>query len=155
MGAIDFSIALNAIFEKKVWKTLVYINENMTPFSWDLLYHTGKFQKANGWKFSWFSRLVGLYWWGRKKSKAVDYWKTCFKRFSSKNKCKYCKSCFKWKHWKYVSTSNKNFTKKVSCVYICMVSFECGHTNLWLDSFHLFIIKTACRGMHVCLFSIF
>ena len=33
----------------------VYINKNMSPFSRDLLYHTKKFQKANGWKFSWSS----------------------------------------------------------------------------------------------------
>ena len=33
----------------------VFINENLTLFSRDLLYHTMKFQKANDWKFSWSS----------------------------------------------------------------------------------------------------
>ena len=38
----------------------VYINENLTPFSRDFLYHTRRFQKANGWKFSWSSGEVVL-----------------------------------------------------------------------------------------------
>ena len=38
----------------------VFINENLTPFSRDLLYHTRRFQKANGWKFSWSSGGVVL-----------------------------------------------------------------------------------------------
>ena len=33
----------------------VYINENLTPYSRDLLYHTRRFQKANGWRYSWSS----------------------------------------------------------------------------------------------------
>ena len=38
----------------------VFINENLTPFSRDLLYHTRRFQKANGWRFSWSSGGVVL-----------------------------------------------------------------------------------------------
>ena len=38
----------------------VYINENLSPFSRDLLYHIRRFQKANGWKFSWSSGGVVL-----------------------------------------------------------------------------------------------
>ena len=38
----------------------IYINENLSQFSRDLLYHTRRFQKANGWKFSWSSGGVVL-----------------------------------------------------------------------------------------------
>ena len=38
----------------------IYINENLSQFSRDLLYHTRRFQKANGWKFSWSSGGVLL-----------------------------------------------------------------------------------------------
>ena len=38
----------------------VYINENLSPFSRDLLYHTRRFQMANGLKFSWSSGGVVL-----------------------------------------------------------------------------------------------
>ena len=33
----------------------VFINENLSAFSRDLLYHTRRFQKANEWRFSWSS----------------------------------------------------------------------------------------------------
>jgi len=38
----------------------VYINKNLTPISRDLLYHTRRFQKANGWRYSWSSGGVIL-----------------------------------------------------------------------------------------------
>lgn len=38
----------------------VYINDILSPFSSDLIYHTRRFQKANGWKFSWSSDGVVL-----------------------------------------------------------------------------------------------
>ena len=37
-------------FNKNVER--VFINENLTAFSQDLLNHMRKFQKANGWRFS-------------------------------------------------------------------------------------------------------
>ena len=48
----------------------VFINENLTALSQDLLYHTRRFRKANGWRFSWSSGGVVLMRW-RDNSKAV------------------------------------------------------------------------------------
>ena len=48
----------------------VFIDENLTAFSWDLLYHTIRFQKANCWRFSWSSGGVVLMR-ERENSKAV------------------------------------------------------------------------------------
>ena len=61
----------------------VYINENLTPFSRDLLYHTRRFQKDNDWRYSWSSGGAILM---REKENSKAVLVRCVKDLS-----KYCK----------------------------------------------------------------